>query len=235
MLRKFVVGAVAAAATAVALGQVNTLVLNSTPLQGDPTFRDTHTTFDLMISTPDDWLASEMRVDVVGNGIIWNSPGEQGNIGGGDTTANGGVGVPFVPDAGGLNINEFDTFVNAPPAADDFFVNPSLATPGGDPVAGPTTLHGWGATGNEIPLAWFDITNMGPMTFIGARITFEHPVDQPLSLDPAAGPLFATIVGRTTWAGNPQGESFSFNIYQVPEPASLALLALGGLLGLRRR
>ena len=201
MLRKFLATTVMAAfAGTAALAEVNTLVEvdNSTVSMGadfSATWADTHTTFDLMFNTPTDWLASEVTVDVVGNGIIWNASDEM-------TAPNGSATVLFLPNTG-VNTREFDTFVNAPPAADDFFVNPSLASPGGPPVVGPTQMHGLNPNGDPIPLAWFDISDTGPSNFIGARITFEHPADQPLSLDPAAGPVFATIVGRPPSATRP--------------------------------
>ncbi len=62
-------------------GQTHSLVrVDTAPTFGadyTPDFRQTHTTYDLWIDTPADWLTTELSADVVGDGIIWNASDEQ--------------------------------------------------------------------------------------------------------------------------------------------------------------
>ncbi len=228
--------------TGLRAGQVVSLVRNDTePTWGvdDPpvgNFRDTHTTYDLIFDTPADWLSSGLFVQVIGGeGIIWNATDELPNEPW-DQTWNGAAGVPMLP-AGSGNSREFDTFV-APPDI-PFMVNPGTVSPHGDPQVGPDYLNDWNGISDRMPLYWYDQTDLGPVRFVGARLTFEHPPDRPLTLDPAApgAVAFAILQGSVAWQGNPAGIDFEYIIYQVPESAAATawLTLAGGLLLWRRR
>lgn len=170
-----------------------------------------HFTYDLTIDTtgiPSDWTAAEVSVDVLGTGRIWHASDET-NFGPPLENLN----VPFLDD-GSTNTKVFDTFFTVPGAT--FFTPPTFAAPGGI-ISTDTQIRGIGATGNVIPLAWFDTAiNPNGEQFVGIRITFEVPDSfgpGELSLDPTGRELFATIVGRATSAANTDGVPFSFDLY----------------------
>ena len=241
--------AAAAGVTGVRAGQIISLVRNDTePTWGvdDPPvgrFRDTHTTYDLILDVPGDWLGSDLFAQVIGGeGIIWNATDELDNLQYGfDLTWNGSTGVPMLPTGSG-NSREFDTFL-APPVA-PFLVNAYVGPPGGDPVVGPEYINGWGGGGGRYPVVWYDTVDSGPARFVAARLTFEHPPDRPLTLDagaPGAVP-FVTLRGTVAWQGDssPAFADYEYTIYQVPEPAAGAIWLVAAawlgrqLVGVRR-
>lgn len=220
-----------------------------------------HWTYDVRVSTGTaDWTGSELVLDVVGAGSIWHasdqrisesSPANDPN----EICYNHNLNSPAL--SGGAttsNTRSMDTFFTAPGTR--FTVDPSFASPGvpaGDPLADcpanppivstATRLRGLNPSGVEIPLAWFDAANVP--TGAGAtlaRLTFEVPagfanlvVVNAGAPAPADTQLFASIRGRSTTNLNSDGVGFGFDIYQTPEPSTMALLALGGLAGLIRR
>jgi len=157
--------------------------------------------------------------------------------------------------AGNANSRMYDTFFTSP--GNRFNIDPSFASPGQPAadqnscqvpppvVSTATRLRGLNPSGIEIPLAWFDTVTLavdGSAAATLGRLTFETPAGfGDLEVVAAGGPapankqLFATIRGRTTTNLNSDGVGFGWDIYQTPEPSTMALLALGGLAGLIRR
>lgn len=210
-----------------AFGQITTLVPNTTMpsnLSEDPEFsRSTHYTFDLWIDTtdtpdgPSDWYASEVSVYAYNGVTIWHSYAEQYV----DETEN--LTVPFVPDEG-VRTREYDTFFTMPGAA--WFTQPRFAAPGGI-VSTPTKIRGHNASGDEIPLTWFN-TEVHPEgnRFIGMRLTLLSPDERRLTLEPR-GEVAATLQGFTAWEAHPPGAAFEFTVYRVPEPGMVVLVGVG--------
>ncbi|MFN0135860.1 MAG: PEP-CTERM sorting domain-containing protein [Phycisphaerae bacterium] len=220
-----------------------------------------HWTYDVRVSTlAADWTGSELTLDVVGAGSIWHASDQRISTGSpasdpNEICYNHNLNSPgLTGGATTSNSRSMDTFFTAPGTR--FSVDPSFASPGvpaADPLldcpANPpiistaTRLRGLNPSGVEIPLAWFDAATAA--TGAGAtlaRLTFEVPGDfGNLQVVNAGAPapvdtqLFAVIRGRSTTNLNSDGVGFGFDIYQVPEPSTMALLALGGLAGLIRR
>lgn len=222
----------------------------------------THFTYDLRGSTPSgtDWTGSEMTLDVVGAGSIWHAsnqrisqaptPGDPNNL----CYVHNLNAPQLTAGVGTNNANSlsYDTFFTAPGSrfnVDPLFASPGLPAPDqfSCPAAPPivstaTKLRGLSPTGVEIPLAWFDTNNVGLNNTTLARITFQVPLaNSNLTVVTAGGAapsgmqLFAVIRGKSTTNVNSDGNGFGWDIYQVPEPSTMALLALGGLAGLIRR
>ena len=263
MLKKILATAFVCGMATAAFAQSMAMVQNSTPVSTGADAagfgRDTtHFTFDLQGNTAGaDWTGSEVSVDVVGTGSIWhatdqrlseNSPPSDPN----EICYVHNLNTPGLTFNGTNNANSrmYDTFFTGPGSR--FTVDPSFASPGQpapDPASCPasppivssaTRLRGKNPAGTEIPLAWFDAVNAplaGGSASTLARLTFQVPADASITgTEPGTGRvLFATIRGRITSAANPQGTNFSFDIYQTPEPSTMALLALGGIAGLLRR
>lgn len=258
MLKKILACGFAFAATA-AFAQSTALVANNAtdPANGPDAAvfsRTTHFTFDIQGTTGTaDWTGSEVSVDVVGTGGIWHASDQRIAESPLPTDPNTlclvhNLNSPSLTNTATNrnNTRMWDTFFTAPGAA--FTVDPQFASPGGpnpNPgqcppppiVSTATRLRGINPQGNEIPLAWFDTTVAALNNSVLARLTFQVPANAAITgLEPLPGTVrFATITGKTTSSANPQGNAFSFTIYQLPEPSTLSLLALGGLAGLIRR
>lgn len=221
-----------------------------------------HWTYDVRVATGSaDWTGSELILDVVGAGSIWHASDQRVSEGAPANDPNEvcylhNLNVPNLTGAA-LNTNSraMDTFFTSPGTR--FTVDPSFASPGvpspdplNDCAANPpivstaTRLRGLNPSGVEIPLAWFDavVAATGANGATLGRLTFEVPggfgdleVVGAGAPAPVGKQLFASIRGRTTTNLNSDGVGFGFDIYQVPEPSTMALLALGGLAGLIRR
>jgi len=212
-----------------------------------------------------DWTGSELTLDVVGAGVIWHASDERvatsdlpGTPDPNDSCYAHNLNTPNLVfgAAGNANSRMYDTFFTSPGAR--FTVDPSFASPGvpspnpaqcpaNPPIVSTSTrLRGLNPSGVEIPLAWFDSVVAATGTTNGgaalARLSFQVPAgNADLEVLAAGSPapadkqLFAVIRGRTTTNLNSDGVGFGFDIYQTPEPSTMALLALGGLAGLFRR
>lgn len=179
-------------------------------------------TFDLKVTTTgtDDWTSTNMQAVISDNSKHWYND------------AFGGNGTPnpaFIPIAPSL---AFDTFVTSPGS----YPNTNDGTAPG--FAQPPAPVFDRATTSAI---WFDTVNSADGMYTIARLTIFSDTDRPpltaaVLGTPGLGALVATIQGTTT-AKNSGGQllSFAFGLYQVPEPATLSLLVLGGLVGLVRR
>lgn len=160
------------------------------------------------------------------------------------------------PGAAGTATNTLasDTFFSGPGNAGGVFtVDPQFASPGPtpapntcpvpNPVSTATRLRGLNPANNEIALAWYDTASTPSLTnVVIARLTFVVAAGEADLVvlnagDPAPANkrLFATLRGKSTTNINSDGTVFGWDIYQTPEPSTLALLALGGLAGLIRR
>jgi len=163
------------------------------------------------------------------------------------------------------NTLNYDTFITGPGGpftVDPQFASPGLpaapnsCAPQPPVVSTATRIRGTNPSGAEIPLAWFDSATLpvgptGNLSSVLARFTFTVPTSnqglivQATSLPaPAGRQPFARLFGRTTSSegsgtgGDGRGSigiNYDYTIYQIPEPSTIALLALGGLAGLIRR
>jgi PEP-CTERM motif len=248
MLKRFIVASFAVMAAAGAFAQSTTLAANTTAVTGGadffPGWRGQNYTFDMRGSTPTGtfWTGSEVSVDVVGVGSIYHSSNQRDPDGDpntpiGDSATNNNLFPPTNPQPSPSDTSRYDTYMVAPLNATGGVSDPQFASP--QPiVSSATRIRGRNPSGVEIPLAWFTLGQINGMTnALLARFTFTVAPGDELSLtqDATHPLLFATLVGRMTSNANPTGTNYSFNIYQTPEPGTLALLALGGLAGLLRR
>jgi hypothetical protein len=248
MLKRFLATAAAMAASSIALAQgVATVDLldpsDGAAFTGMP---DTARAVDIFIdvATTDVWTAAGIRaVTENGASLVYfdgdaNTPGPQPGL------FNGGV------------ANKFTTMLSKPRARDGAarFTNAGAAPAGAyDPAAAsPVTLAG------ELNVAYFASPPETPGSlsadgYIG-RVVITRPAGSSDNYaDWGAGPLAsipagATVVLRSVGAPGgqaggtatatfdvPQLNFTSWAMWYIPEPTSLALLALGGLAALRRR
>ena len=260
MLKKILASAFVCGVATVAFGQSMALNANTTATTTGPdspaTFRSNHFTFDLAGTTGTgvDWTGSEISVDVVGTGSIWHASNQRLALSSPPADPNTSCYVHNLQSPGlannatnRANTLSYDTFFTSPGSA--FTVDPTFASPGvpsADPAQCPanppivstaTRIRGLNPQGAEIPLAWFDTANAPLNNTVIGRLTFEVPANAAdvSTVGGAGRVLFATIRGRITSATNPAGNNFSFDLFQAPEPSTMALLALGGLAGLIRR
>ena len=168
--------------------------------------------WSLHVTTDGDWASAGMRA-VLPSGTFFNHGF------GGNTRPNPNL----VAAAAGL---AYDTYVTGPGDSGDPD-DPNNNPPGllGGHPAGSTQSF----SGSTFSASWFNLTVDAPGTYEIARLTFPN-----------------NVVPTIFWEGNPPALPNSSNtsqvnptsstiIPQIPEPASLGLLAAVGLLAVRRR
>ena len=182
-----------------------------------------------------DSQAFDLKVQV-GAGNDWTSTAISANILVGDKH--------WYKDALGANTQPNPAFFAVFPSLqwDTFFTTPggfpNVAAQGATPgFASPPTPTISRTLVNAI---WFDTVNTGAGDWTIARLTiFSTTPREDLVVAPlgqGVGTLIASVEGTTTAAlTGGQLHAFAFGIYQIPEPATLSLLALGGLASLIRR
>ena len=105
---------------------------------------------------------------------------------------------------------------------------PGLCPPPLTRVIPPNLIGPATATDTEFGASWFDVANNGPGTFTIAQIVMTQD---------AEGSLFGKVYDvETAGTGVPIGLEYSaISNGMIPEPATLSLLATGGLIMLRHK
>jgi len=169
--------------------------------------------WSLMVNTDGDWASAGVRLTLPAGNSYFN------HSFGGNTRPNPNL----VAAAAGL---AYDTYVTGPGDSGDPD-DPNNNPPGllGGHPAGSTQSF----SGATLSASWFNLTVDAPGTYEIARLTFPN-----------------NVIPTIFWEGNPPSLPNSSNtsqvnptsttiIPQIPEPASLGLLAAVGLLAVRRR
>ncbi len=217
-MRKVLVGLFVVFAASAAYATITHSVVVVDNSSGRPTDFD-YFTWDLLhiVTGRDDWTTSDIYAVIDAD--------ERGN-------------VIWQPRASGL----WPPFVEGepPPTWDRKFRNMISS-----PLDWPNTLDSSASTLGATPIltddhtlgiTWFDLSTVYDPTFTAFRLTLRQSLGMlPLTLEDT-GDRVATVRGRYA-AKNSGGTLFpyEFDIYRVPEPTALALLALGGLAVLLRR
>jgi hypothetical protein len=157
----------------------------------------------------------------------WASAGMEAILPAGNTFYNPALGGNFRPNpaivAAFPNI-EFDTYVSAPA---DTGTGGAPAVLGFFPEAPGT--GDFGGTSGRFSVSWGDLVEDAPGTYQIARLTFPIGVIPNVrNLDPDPNQVNPSRTSQV----NPASDVV---IPDIPEPASLGLVAAAGLLGLRRR
>lgn len=234
-MRKFVAASLVAAFTGIAFGAVGATVSQTTPTATggadfNASFNATHFSFDVQMTTTLDWTASEVRVNVSRPDIatIWHASDQLSYVSDpNDPQFSNPLNNLATNGAPATNTRSYDTMLRMPSTAGTMTLG-NYATGG---VSNSTDIHGVNPIGDPIALAWFNTGNTDTNSnFRGVRVTLESAI--PLNM--LGGIPVATIVGQAREA---QGgfANFSATIYAIPEPATIALLGLGGLATLLRR
>ncbi len=231
MLKKFVASMMVLAASSAAFAQV-TVSMNSLGLN-DGTYN-----FDLILNWADgdDWTTTGVRVDAMNGAVLEYNFQNDGN---GNALPNAG------PGAG----SEFHTFMSTPlpPAAGGRFNNNYAGNLAGGAIpAAPTPTR----TANEFNVALFDTAETpadatdravqrtalnvaGVAGFDGGNVYFSQT--GPMGANDILVGQFQSLTGIRSLGAVLTSFDGEFYATGIPEPASLALIALGGLVALRRR
>ncbi len=169
---------------------------------------------DLTVTTTTDWTAAAMVIDL-SSGSIWNEPDDAGAIVYNGTTL-GPNNAAFYP---ALPSSEFDTHTDSNGDGD---TTTAIAGAGGDAGG---VLQQFDTA--RIDFSWNSLG--GDTNDIGANALGRYTL---------SGDANGTLTLAVTEAGSANAFLFNFPIVAgvvAPEPASLALMGLGGLAALRRR
>jgi hypothetical protein len=112
---------------------------------------------------------------------------------------------------------------------------PNVTTPG-SPGSSLATVGTTVSMDKSLEVTWFDTATNNGASFVGFRLTLRQlKAEEDLTLSTTTD-LVATYTSTTTTVlGGGSLTSFGFSVYRVPEPATLGVLALGGLASLLRR
>jgi hypothetical protein len=167
--------------------------------------------WSLRVTTDGNWASAGLEVILPAGLTFYN------NALGGSTKPNPAIVAAFPAVA-------FDTYVSGPgdlgggtgaPAILGFF--PEQPGPGD-----------FGGTTGRFSVSWGDLVNDPPGTYEIARLTFPSSVD-------VSGAGYPVNPTSKTSQVNPDSTVLIPNVGPVPEPTSLGLLAVAGLLAMRRR
>ncbi len=100
-----------------------------------------------------------------------------------------------------------------------------------------TTANDTSNQDKKLAIVWFDTSTVrDPPPFTAFRLTLRQVLGMEALTLANTGDHVAKVRGRYTGLHNQNSLlNYEFDIYRVPEPKALALLALGGLAGLLRR
>jgi hypothetical protein len=214
-MKKALVGLFVVFAASAAYATITHSVVPVDNSSGRPTDFD-YFTWDLVhkVTGRDDWTTTDIIATIVDPDVTWNP-------------RTSGLRPPPVEDGEpGTWAGKFRNMVSTPLDWPNTLNN-------GDSTLGTVAVS---ASDTELKATWFDTSTVFDPTFTAFRLTLRQKLGmEPLTLA-ETGILVAKVEGRYA-AKNTGGTLFpySFNIYRVPEPTTLALLALGGLAGLIRR
>ena len=165
-----------------------------------------YVTQDLVITTDSDWLGAQLVVQPDATGLIYQ-----------DDMGNTNPQSPNPAFFSAFPTLEFDTYVT------DGNLGQSVSTTGAVDLGGPASAI---FDGDELSIAWYTDATDNIGTFVAARVTLADTAGGTwkflATAFPAEGPrvelMDGTIVGGV-----------------MPEPATMGILALGGLIALKRR